>query len=85
MKEENRVLRKVVEQTMKDYHDLQMKLSTIHQNNQEKVNPGSLFVEYLSSKKKKIKRKKKKNSSKKNLSSNVLCIKYVTFLPFALI
>ncbi|KAE8009096.1 hypothetical protein FH972_005550 [Carpinus fangiana] len=36
MKEENRVLRKVVEQTMKDYHDLQMKLSTIHQNNQEK-------------------------------------------------
>jgi FtsZ-binding cell division protein ZapB len=43
MKEENRVLRKVVEQTMKDYHDLQMKLSTIHQNNQEKVNPGSLF------------------------------------------
>ncbi|XP_059451307.1 probable WRKY transcription factor 9 isoform X2 [Corylus avellana] len=36
MKEENRVLRKVVEQTMKDYHDLQMKLSTIHQNSQEK-------------------------------------------------
>lgn len=37
MKEENKVLRKVVEQTMKDYHDLQMKIATIHQSNQEKV------------------------------------------------
>lgn len=32
MKEENKVLRKAVEQTMKDYHDLRAKFS-IHQNN----------------------------------------------------
>ncbi|XP_010245089.1 PREDICTED: probable WRKY transcription factor 9 [Nelumbo nucifera] len=32
MKEENKQLRKVVEQTMKDYYDLQMKLAVIQQN-----------------------------------------------------
>ena len=37
MKEENKVLRKVVEQTMKDYYDLQMKFTAVHQNNQTKV------------------------------------------------
>ncbi|XP_059461927.1 disease resistance protein RUN1-like [Corylus avellana] len=36
MKEENRVSRKVVEQKLKDYHDLQMKFATIQLNNQEK-------------------------------------------------
>jgi len=39
MKEENKVLRKVVEQTMKDYYDLQMKFSAIQENNKRKVNP----------------------------------------------
>ncbi|XP_059311244.1 probable WRKY transcription factor 9 [Lycium ferocissimum] len=33
MKEENKVLRKAVEQTMKDYYDLQAKFEIIHQNN----------------------------------------------------
>ncbi|XP_061373183.1 probable WRKY transcription factor 9 [Gastrolobium bilobum] len=36
MKEENKVLRKVVEQTMKDYYDLQMKFSVIQENNKRK-------------------------------------------------
>ncbi|XP_022762247.1 probable WRKY transcription factor 9 [Durio zibethinus] len=36
MKEENKVLRKVVEKTMQDYYDLQMKFSVIQQNNQKK-------------------------------------------------
>ncbi|KAK7260369.1 hypothetical protein RIF29_26358 [Crotalaria pallida] len=36
MKEENKVLRKVVEQTMKDYYDLQMKFSIIQENNKRK-------------------------------------------------
>ncbi|XP_068323058.1 probable WRKY transcription factor 9 [Pyrus communis] len=36
MKEENKALRKVVEQTMKDYYDLQMKFTVIHQSNQNK-------------------------------------------------
>ncbi|GMY39145.1 putative WRKY transcription factor 9 [Fagus crenata] len=36
MKEENKVLRKVVEQTMKDYCDLQMKFAAIQQNNHKK-------------------------------------------------
>ncbi|KAK4377121.1 hypothetical protein RND71_003417 [Anisodus tanguticus] len=36
MKEENKVLRKTVEQTMKDYCDLQMKFAIIHQNNDKK-------------------------------------------------
>ncbi|KAJ8572571.1 hypothetical protein K7X08_009082 [Anisodus acutangulus] len=33
MKEENKLLRKAVEQTMKDYYDLQAKFSNIHHNN----------------------------------------------------
>ncbi|CAK9318085.1 unnamed protein product [Citrullus colocynthis] len=33
MKEENKVLRKAVEQTMKDYYDLEMKIGIIQQNN----------------------------------------------------
>lgn len=38
MKEENKLLRKVVEKTMQDYYDLQMKFDVIHhQNNQNKV------------------------------------------------
>ena len=45
MKEENKVSRKVVEEIMKDYHDLQMKFATIQLNNQEKVNLVSLFIE----------------------------------------
>ncbi|XWS62552.1 hypothetical protein CRYUN_Cryun06bG0021000 [Craigia yunnanensis] len=36
MKEENKVLRKVVEKTMQDYYDLQMKFAVIQQNNQKK-------------------------------------------------
>ena len=32
MKEENKVLRKVVEKTMQDYYDLQMKFAVIQQN-----------------------------------------------------
>ncbi|XP_054803799.1 probable WRKY transcription factor 9 isoform X1 [Prosopis cineraria] len=36
MKEENKVLRKEVEQTMKDYYDLQMKFAVIQQNHLEK-------------------------------------------------
>ncbi|PON46770.1 WRKY domain containing protein [Trema orientale] len=36
MKEENNVLRKVVEQTMKDYYDLQIKFAAVHQNNNKK-------------------------------------------------
>lgn len=39
MKEENKALRRVVDQTMKDFHDLQMKLTVIQGNNyQKKVN-----------------------------------------------
>ncbi|XP_024026192.1 probable WRKY transcription factor 9 [Morus notabilis] len=36
MKEENKVLRKVVEQTMKDHYDLQIKFAAVQQNNQKK-------------------------------------------------
>ncbi|XP_042474919.1 probable WRKY transcription factor 9 [Macadamia integrifolia] len=36
MKEENKVLRKVVEQTMKDYYELQMKFAVIQQNHTKK-------------------------------------------------
>ncbi|XVF45723.1 hypothetical protein PTKIN_Ptkin02bG0229300 [Pterospermum kingtungense] len=36
MKEENKVLRKVVEKTMQDYYDLQMKFDVFQQNNQKK-------------------------------------------------
>ncbi|KAL6328648.1 hypothetical protein AAG906_003333 [Vitis piasezkii] len=41
MKEENKVLRKVVEETMKDYRDLQMKFALIQQNKQNKDNEES--------------------------------------------
>ncbi|KAK3184980.1 hypothetical protein Dsin_032266 [Dipteronia sinensis] len=37
MKEENKVLRKVVEQTMKDYYNLQMKFAVIQQNTHNKM------------------------------------------------
>lgn len=37
MKEENKVLRNTVEQTLKDYNDLQMKLASIQQNNQDMI------------------------------------------------
>nr|WGV38225.1 WRKY [Loropetalum chinense var. rubrum] len=37
MKEENKVLRQVVEQTMKNYYDLQTKFAIIQQNNQNKT------------------------------------------------
>lgn len=43
MKEENKVLRKVVEETMKDYRDLQMKFALIQQNKQNKVHPTCLL------------------------------------------
>ncbi|GMI74415.1 hypothetical protein HRI_001110800 [Hibiscus trionum] len=36
MKEENKVLRKVVEKTMQDYYDLQMKFAVVQQNNRQK-------------------------------------------------
>ncbi|CAL5377806.1 unnamed protein product [Camellia sinensis] len=36
MKEENKVLRKAVDQTMKNYYNLQMKFAVIQQNNQNK-------------------------------------------------
>lgn len=39
MKEENKVLRKVVEQTMKDYYDLQMKFAAFQQNETKRVIP----------------------------------------------
>lgn len=48
MKEENKVLRQVVEQTMKDYHDLQMKFSFIKQNKQNnKVLNLSFLYKYV--------------------------------------
>ncbi|XP_043705143.1 probable WRKY transcription factor 9 [Telopea speciosissima] len=43
MKEENKVLRKVVEQTMKDYYDLQMKFAVIQQNNDPKKDNAQIF------------------------------------------
>ena len=43
MKEENKVLRKVVEKTVQDYYDLQMKFAVIQQNNQKKVVIDILF------------------------------------------
>ncbi|KAA8545546.1 hypothetical protein F0562_020330 [Nyssa sinensis] len=39
MKEENKELRKVVQQIMKDYYDLQMKFAVIQQNSQKKDHP----------------------------------------------
>lgn len=38
MKEENRILKRVVEQTMKDYYDLQIKLAAIHHHNNNNKN-----------------------------------------------
>ncbi|KAI3834699.1 hypothetical protein MKW92_007882 [Papaver armeniacum] len=38
MQEENKGLRKVIEKTMKDYHDLQMKLSLIQEKNDQSSN-----------------------------------------------
>ncbi|XP_027348425.1 probable WRKY transcription factor 9 [Abrus precatorius] len=45
MKEENKILRKVVEQTMKDYYDLQMKFSAIQENNKRKDHQISLSLQ----------------------------------------
>ncbi|KAJ1399161.1 WRKY domain [Sesbania bispinosa] len=45
MKEENKVLRKVVEQTMKDYYDLQRKFSIIQENNKRKDHQFSLSLQ----------------------------------------
>ncbi|KAL5174995.1 putative WRKY transcription factor 9 [Glycine soja] len=45
MKEENKVLRKVVEQTMKDYYNLQMKFSAIQENNKRKDHEISLSLQ----------------------------------------
>ncbi|KAG7976306.1 hypothetical protein I3843_06G142400 [Carya illinoinensis] len=45
MKEENKVLRNTVEQTLKDYNDLQMKLASIQQNNQDMIKvPDQVFL-----------------------------------------
>ncbi|KAK7400249.1 hypothetical protein VNO78_11451 [Psophocarpus tetragonolobus] len=49
MKEENKVLRKVVEQTMKDYYDLQMKFSAIQENNKRKDHEISLSLQDIAS------------------------------------
>ncbi|KVH93485.1 hypothetical protein Ccrd_004463 [Cynara cardunculus var. scolymus] len=43
MKEENKVLRQVVEQTMKDYYDLQMKFSVIRQSPNQIKDPESFL------------------------------------------
>ncbi|KAF7803658.1 putative WRKY transcription factor 9 [Senna tora] len=44
MKEENKVLRKVVEQTMKDYYDLQMKFAVIQQNTNNKKKDAQISL-----------------------------------------
>lgn len=44
MKEENEVLKKVVEKTMKDYYDLQMKFAVVQQNTQKTV---IIFTEFI--------------------------------------
>ncbi|KAL6180535.1 hypothetical protein ACLB2K_047197 [Fragaria x ananassa] len=44
MKEENKVLRKVVEQTKKDYYDLQMKFTAVHQNSQTNKDPQTFLL-----------------------------------------
>jgi FtsZ-binding cell division protein ZapB len=36
MKEENKVLRRTVEKTMKDYHDLRMRFASFQQNMDQK-------------------------------------------------
>ncbi|KAF5786615.1 putative transcription factor WRKY family [Helianthus annuus] len=43
MKEENKVLRQVVEQTMKDYYDLQMKFSLIQQSSNQIKDPKAFL------------------------------------------
>ncbi|CAH1426229.1 unnamed protein product [Lactuca virosa] len=43
MKEENKVLRQVVEQTMKDYYDLQMKFSTVRQSSRQFKDPKAFL------------------------------------------
>lgn len=43
MKEENKVLRQVVEQTMKDYYDLQMKFSVIRQSSNQIKDPKAFL------------------------------------------
>ncbi|KAI7737728.1 hypothetical protein M8C21_029627 [Ambrosia artemisiifolia] len=43
MKEENKVLRQVVEKTMKDYYDLQMKFSIIQQSSNQIKDPRSFL------------------------------------------
>ncbi|KAK7319354.1 hypothetical protein RJT34_04074 [Clitoria ternatea] len=45
MKEENKVLRKVVEQTIKDYYDLQRKFSAIQENSKRKDHQISLSLQ----------------------------------------
>ncbi|KAF8019735.1 hypothetical protein BT93_G0435 [Corymbia citriodora subsp. variegata] len=49
MKEENKALRKVVEQTMKEYNDLQLKLDHVHQSNQSK-DPSTFLSLYTKGK-----------------------------------
>ncbi|GKV52109.1 hypothetical protein SLEP1_g58706 [Rubroshorea leprosula] len=44
MKEENKVLRRVVEQTMKDFHELQRQFSIVQQNNSQKNNDPQVFL-----------------------------------------
>ncbi|KAJ6711396.1 WRKY TRANSCRIPTION FACTOR 9-RELATED [Salix purpurea] len=39
MKEENKVLRKIVDQTMKDFHDLQIRFAALQQNLDQKKDP----------------------------------------------
>ncbi|KAL4588488.1 hypothetical protein LXL04_001379 [Taraxacum kok-saghyz] len=44
MKEENKVLKQVVEQTMKDYYDLQMKFSIVKQSSTQFKNPKAFLT-----------------------------------------
>lgn len=44
MKEENKVLRKVVEKTMQDYYDLQMKFAVIQKNDHKQVSFHPLTI-----------------------------------------
>ena len=47
MKEENKMLRKEVEQTMKDYYDLEMKIAIIQQNNLQKKVPKTPILVFF--------------------------------------
>ncbi|XP_010065508.2 probable WRKY transcription factor 9 [Eucalyptus grandis] len=49
MKEENKALRRVVEQTMKEYNDLQLKFDDVHQSNQSK-DPSTFLSLYTNGK-----------------------------------